>query len=113
MTAFLKRLLGAASISAALLTSVAPAQAGYVVTLRFLPIFPGSDLGDVFARGSGSIDLTGLTQISTGTITREIEPSTATIVIGNGAIDSPSPVTFYSGPITGPTSFGTRGLHSD
>ena len=81
------------ALAACLVTSASPARAAYIVTF--------SQLGaNVVASGSGSIDLTGLTFITSGSTQPEIAPTFATEVTGAaGAVDE------YSGA-SGPVGFG-------
>jgi hypothetical protein len=71
-----------------------PAQAAYIVTF--------SETGnDVTARGSGAIDLAGLTFITSGPTVSQVAPTFATEATGGaGNVDE------YSGA-TGPFSFGS------
>lgn len=81
------------ALAACLATSASPARAAYIVTF--------SQLGpNVVASGSGSIDLSGLTFVTSGPTQPEIAPTFATEATGAaGAVDE------YSGA-SGPTSFG-------
>jgi hypothetical protein len=100
----LRRLAGAAFGMALLLVSgllTSPAQARYVVTLEELR---GIVSIDVLARGSGSIDLTGLIFIPEILITSSIiDPAEGVII--TGILDFIA-VDTYTG-FTGPTSFGS------
>jgi len=82
------------ALAACLATSVGPARAAYIVTF--------SQSGpDVVASGSGTIDLSGLTFVTSGPTMPEIAPTFATEATGAaGAVDE------YSGA-SGPTGFGT------
>src|SRR4051794_14981988 len=97
---FVNRIAGAAALGVALLTSLSavPAQAGYVVTLEEV----GSD---VVATGSGPIDLTGLTFLSTSSkVTSFISAATGIIITGPAAsstIDDYAPLA--GSGFTGPT----------
>jgi hypothetical protein len=75
-------------------TTADPAQAAYIVTF--------SETGnDVTASGSGTIDLAGLTFITSGLTQSEVAPTFATEATGGaGNVDE------YSGA-TGPFSFGS------
>ncbi|HEV7997451.1 MAG TPA: PEP-CTERM sorting domain-containing protein [Stellaceae bacterium] len=81
------------ALATCLVTSAGPAQAAYIVTF--------SQLGpDVVASGSGSIDLNGLTFITSGSTQPEVAPTFATEATGAaGAVDE------YSGA-SGPVGFG-------
>ncbi len=77
-----------------------PAQADYIVTL--------TQVGDnVVATGSGTIDLTGLSFLSTATGPAGVAPGEAVIVTGPA---SSAAASLYSGLTTGPTSFGSGGV---
>jgi len=77
--------------------SVRPAQANsYVVTLEQV----GSN---VVATGSGAIDLTALSFLSTaGRLLPDVFPSSGQIITGQA-----NAAHIYGGPISGPTSFGS------
>jgi hypothetical protein len=77
------------------LFSVRPAQAGYIVTLQEV----GSN---VVATGSGAIDLTGLTFEGQAFVATAIVPDFGIITTGASAVGD-----LYTGPITGPSSFGS------
>ena len=81
------------ALAACLATSAGPARAAYIVTF--------SQLGpNVVASGSGSIDLNGLTFITSGFTQPEVAPTFATEATGAaGAVDE------YGGA-SGPVSFG-------
>ena len=87
------------AVSASLLIIGSPVQAGYIVTLQ--QIGP-----NVFATGSGALDLTGLTYAVSGSGGSAMEPSSAFIITGT----SNGPDDLYRGSISGPTSFGTGGF---
>jgi hypothetical protein len=95
---FVKRIVGATVLGAALLTSpiLSSAQAGYVATLHQVG-------ADVVATGSGPIDLTGLTPGLTFNDSPVIDAFAGEIKVG--AIQ---PIRQYHG-ITGPTNFGSGG----
>jgi hypothetical protein len=81
------------ALAACLATSASPARAAYIVTFSQLGL-------NVVASGSGSIDLTGLTFITSGSTQPEIAPTFATEATGAaGAVDE------YSGA-SGPVGFG-------
>jgi hypothetical protein len=79
---FAKQVVGAAILAVAFVGSsviTSPAYAGYLVTLEEV----GSD---VFATGSGSLDLTGLT-ISEGTsISPRINPAEAVVLTASADV---------------------------
>jgi hypothetical protein len=77
------------------LFSVRPAQAGYIVTLQEV----GSN---VVATGSGAIDLTRLTFEGQASTSPSIVPEFGIIATGASAVGD-----LYTGPITGPSSFGS------
>jgi hypothetical protein len=81
------------ALAACLAISASPARAAYTVTF--------SEVGpNVLASGSGSIDLSGLTFVTSGHTLPEIAPTFGTEVAGlAGAVDE------YSGT-RGPTGFG-------
>jgi hypothetical protein len=81
------------ALAACLATSAGPARAAYIVTF--------SQLGpDVVASGGGTIDLDGLTFVTSGSTLPEVAPTFATEATGTaGAVDE------YSGA-SGPLSFG-------
>ena len=85
---------GALILASLLGTTADPAQAAYVVTF--------SETGNnVTASGSGTIDLAGLTFITSGATLSEVAPTFATEATGGaGNVDE------YSGA-TGPFSFGS------
>lgn len=92
-----RRMEGAAVLGAAMLIGFGlfapPAQAAYTVTLE-------QEGPNVVAMGSGTIDLTGLTFITSGTTVPQIAPTFATEATGAmGGVDE------YSGA-SGPVSFG-------
>jgi hypothetical protein len=93
MVAFTTRIAGVA-LAAGLGLSVAPAQAGYVVTLT-------QEGTDVVATGSGPIDLTNLIYQDSAQDRGALVPKTATIITG-----PLSPDDYYTG-LTGPTNFGS------
>jgi hypothetical protein len=100
---FVKRIAGATALGAAVLLSLslAPAQAGYVVTLQ--------EVGnDVVATGSGPIDLAGLHFDRIASSSALIGPAFGRIVTGPSGSEAGASVLLYSGPI-GPTSFGAGG----
>jgi hypothetical protein len=74
-----------------------PAQAGYVVTLT-------QEGGDVVATGSGPIDLTGLSFVTSGSATSGMLPLGGEITTGG-----PAGADLFSG-FTGPGSFGSGGV---
>src|SRR5690242_8961823 len=81
------------ALAASLAAAAGPARAAYVVT--FSQVGP-----DVVASGSGTIDLGGLTSVTTGSTVPQIAPTFATEASGlAGSIDE------YSGA-SGPFSFG-------
>jgi hypothetical protein len=87
----------------ALILSVPPARAGYIVTLEQV----GSD---VVATGSGAIDLAGLTlAFSDGTNKAKLTPSEASITTGPAA---DTPTDGYDG-FSGPMNFGGGGITID
>jgi len=94
-------------LAACLSTSVSPARAAYTVTF--------SELGsDVVASGGGTIDLGGLTFITSGMTVPQIAPTFATEATGvAGAVDEygsvSGPFTFGPGVITNATT-GTGDL---
>ncbi len=92
-TIFVRSLLGAATAS--LLVFSSPAQAGYIVTLQEV----GSN---VVATGSGAIDLTGLTFEGQASVAPSIVPDLGIITTGASAVGD-----LYTGPISGPSSFGS------
>jgi hypothetical protein len=81
------------ALAATLVAAAAPARAGYIVTF--------SQVGsDVLASGTGTIDLNGLTPVTSGSTVPQVGPTFATEATGAaGGIDE------YSGA-SGPTSFG-------
>jgi hypothetical protein len=86
---FLKRIAGAAALTAALLGSsliASPAQAGYIVKLQQLGT-------DVIATGIGILDLTGLSPIYEDKTNSIIWPTKGIIATGPAA----SPATFFLG----------------
>jgi hypothetical protein len=91
---FIKRIAGAAAISAAMLVGLSVAQAGYVVDLT-------QQGGNVVASGSGEIDLAGLTGGYCCGEESFIRPNFGIIFTGSNA-----PVDIYYG-LTGPSSFGS------
>ena len=86
------------AIVLAWLVSARPAQAGYTVTLQQVGT-------DVVANGSGTINLSGLTFVQSGTLNAGLRAYGVALsaVINTGPISSN--VDSYSSP-TGPTSFG-------
>jgi hypothetical protein len=93
-------ILGAAFVGSSVITS--PAYAGYLVTLQEV----GSD---VFATGSGSLDLTGLTLSEGTSISPRINPTEAVILTASADV-SVDTVFSYQGNITGPTDFGSGSI---
>jgi PEP-CTERM motif-containing protein len=81
------------ALAACLAAAAGPARAAYTVTF--------SELGpDVVARGSGTIDLGGLTFITSGFTTPEIAPTFATEATGTaGAVDEYNGASGPSPPI--------------
>ena len=101
---FFKTTLAATlAIVLAWLSSVRPAQAGYIVTLQ--QVGP-----DVVATGSGPLDLTGLAKSNSSTTGPELHPSTG-VYFGAAILTGPRTTTdLYAGNPGGPTSFGSGGL---
>jgi hypothetical protein len=99
----MKTALCAAALGVAMLTgyglSAPPAEAGYVVTLT-------QQGPDVVATGSGPIDLTGLSFLTTDTVYAFIRPSLSAIETGPTSF---VPLDAYQGT-SGPTSFGSGGF---
>lgn len=98
-----KRIAGGAALGLAMLTglSTRPAQAAYMMTLTEV----GSD---VVATGSGSLDLTGLSQRES-VFAPFINPQRADLYVGM-AQEVPAPV--YEGTIIGPGNFGPGGFNN-
>jgi hypothetical protein len=100
--AFVKRLVDAATLGLAMFIgsglSAPPAQAAFILTLA-------EQDSNVFATGSGSIDLAGL-NLHPASSNAGINPPLGAITTGpvNGA-----PTLLFTG-VTGPTSFGSGGL---
>lgn len=96
----IKRIAGVAMPGGALLLGssliVAPAQAGYVVTLAQVE-------SDVVATGSGAIDLSGLTGPTLDSAGSGMIPDIGDIITGPGNLSN---INIYTG-ITGPGSFGS------
>jgi hypothetical protein len=90
--------LGAAALALAV-RFAAPAQAAYVVTL--LEVQAGGGITNVVATGSGAIDLTDLSFLTTTSVDAFMNPSIAAIDTGLA-----SSLDGYHG-ISGPTSFGS------
>jgi hypothetical protein len=95
------RITGAAVIVAATLLgsalSVPPAQAAYTVTLE-------QDGLNVVAAGSGTLDVTDLSFLTSQSFGAQILPTLGEIFTGPA---SSTPNDQYHGVITGPTSFGS------
>jgi hypothetical protein len=104
--AIMKSKLRVALAGALLIGATAAANANaYVVTLQQV----GSN---VVATGTGEFDLTGLTLFAHGTFIAGIMPSTPGAGIGLSAATPAALTDVYrgtSGPISGPTSFGSGG----
>jgi hypothetical protein len=84
---------------------VGPARAGYVVTLK--PVG-----GDVDASGSGKIDLTGLTELESGSTPAGVQPDEGYLVTGPTNGNAVTPYRGFSGPSNfgaGHPQPGTRG----
>lgn len=86
--------------AAALLFASASAFSAYTLTIT-------QNGPDVEATGSGTIDLTGLTYVSTPSVGASINASLARVFIGFGGFRD-----VYSFPPGGPTSMGTGGFNS-
>jgi hypothetical protein len=95
LKSFQPTLAAALAIIIVLGLSLRPAQAGYIVTLQEV----GSN---VVATGSGAIDPTGLTFEGQASVAPAIVPDFGIITTGPSAVGD-----LYTGPITGPISFGT------
>jgi hypothetical protein len=98
---FVARIMGAAVICAATLLgsalSVPPAQAAYTVTLE-------QDGLNVVADGSGTLDVTDLSFLTSQSFGAQILPTLGEIFTGPA---SSTPNDQYHGVITGPASFGS------
>jgi len=82
------------ALATSLAAAAGPARAGYIVT--FSQVGP-----DVVASGSGSIDLDGLTFVTSGDTVPQVAPTFTTVATGAaGGIDE------YQGTISGPSGFG-------
>jgi hypothetical protein len=88
--------------------SAPPAQAeGYTLTLAEIPncISPGVGCNPyVTATGAGELDLTPLSLVTSGVTSPTMIPNGGAIITGPTGADQ---VNFFTGPITGPTSFGS------
>src|SRR3954447_1387336 len=101
---FVKRIMDAMALGAALLLGLPSAQAAYIVT--FSQVGP-----DVVASGSGAIDLDGLTPINPGFSFALVFPATALVVTGAAVVtELPGVITTYGNTISGPSSFGPGGF---
>jgi hypothetical protein len=80
--------------------AVAPSRAAFVVNIA------PDGLGDVVASGTGSIDTTDLTNLTSGTVstTARINPAHSVLVFGTPGNN----ITQWDGTITGPATFGTE-----
>lgn len=99
-------LLSAAVAAAVVLLVTAPharADSIYTVTLQQV----GSD---VVANGSGTVDLTGLTGLSTTVAYGVIGPDEGTFILGPSLPYGGANATVYFGDISGPTSIGPGSL---
>jgi hypothetical protein len=97
----MKQIASAVALGTALLTGLSSAEAGYVVTLQEI----GSD---VVATGSGPIDLTGLSSLTTGSAGARVIPSIGQIITGPPNTGF-NPIDRYTG-FSGPTSIGSGGV---
>lgn len=84
----------ALAISAALALASSPASAAYIVNIS-------QSGSDVFATGSGNLNLAGLGNPGTGTVTGNLVPGRGRLAVGSGRNNA------YSGTITGTNTFGT------
>jgi hypothetical protein len=100
--AFMTRIPGAAALGAAMLIgaglSAPPAQAGYIMMLEQAG-------GNVVATGSGTLDITDLTNTGTFASIADMAPSLAFIDVGQNSTAN----IIGEGHITGPSNFGPGG----
>lgn len=78
-------------------------RASFVVTMTQVG-------GDVVAKGSGSLNTTGLTLTTQAFIGAEIAPQNAIIIIGGAGGGVFTAMNIYSGAISGPASLGGGGM---
>lgn len=90
--------LGLIAFATALQLMHAGSQAAAVISIQEVGL-------DVVATGTGTLDLTGLAFGGTGSFGSFIIPAPGFVIVGDPGVNAD----FYSGPLTGPASFGPGG----